>query len=665
MKILDRYILITYLKTFFSVFIILMLIFVLQSVWLYINELAGKDLELDIIAKFLLYVSPRIIVLVLPLTILLSSIMVFGSFAENYEFAAMKSTGISLQRAMRSLGVFIFGLSIITFFFANNVIPSAEFNFYNLRRNIAKKKPAMAIAKGQFNQVGDLINIKVKDKSGDRGQYLEEVIVHKKKNKNDGNHTTIIAETGELISHDDSNVLELVLFNGNYYEQLQPKNRDTREKNRPFVKSTFEKNTFYIDLAQIDNVDFDNKTVTARYSMLNIKELDYTIDSIKINKKNNIDKLAFELYGRTSAPGLNLNIEKKDIDTVYQGNNVMELFTIGQKAQLVGNAISSVNSTLNNIIQPKKRTQVGFDKNLNKHIISYYEKFALAIACIILFFIGAPLGALIKKGGIGLPIVIAIVLFLTYHFIGIAAKNSAEDNSIDPVIASWLSTIIMLPLSIYLTNRATKDRSLFELDGILLPIKNILTKEATVAPLNPNAYLDESSSEYENIKGYSDKKLIDIVKNYRQYDLDESYRNSSVKILNTRGITEEELRFGGNLKNENYENALRYKDSYVENSRLTHKLYFIYIIPLLSGLVLNNNGFPVLGKVLIVIGGISAILFLITLAKSFLSQVNFYKLLNRNISSNIFIIILVGIPLYFLYFNFYKKKMKEDLKQIR
>jgi len=151
-KILDRYILVTYLKTFFSVFIILMLIFILQSVWLYITELAGKDLELDIIFKFLLYVSPRIIVLVLPLTILLASIMVFGKFAEDYEFAAMKSTGISLQRAMRSLSVFIIGLAITTFFFANNVIPTAEFNFYNLRKNIAKKKPAMAIAKGQFNQ---------------------------------------------------------------------------------------------------------------------------------------------------------------------------------------------------------------------------------------------------------------------------------------------------------------------------------------------------------------------------------------------------------------------------------------------------------------------------------------------------------------------------------
>ena len=645
-------------------FIILMLIFVLQSVWLYINELAGKDLELDIIAKFLLYVSPRMIVLVLPLTILLSSIMVFGSFAENYEFAAMKSTGISLQRAMRGLGVFIFGLSIITFFFANNVIPTAEFNFYNLRKNIAKKKPAMAIAKGQFNQIGDLINIKVKDKSGDKGQYLEEVIVHKKKKKTDGNYTVIIAESGELISHDDSDVLELVLYNGYYHEELQPKDRNTRVKNRPYIKSSFQKNTFYIDLAQIDNVDFENKEVTARNSMLNIKELAFTIDSLKDNKKNNFNKLAFDLYARSSAPTLNKNIKKKDNDIKYAGNNFIDIFPIRNKVQLVELATNTVNSTIN-IIKVKKKTQIAFDKNLNKHIISYYEKFAIAFACIILFFIGAPLGALIKKGGIGLPIVIAISLFLTYHFIGIFAKNSAQDSSIDPILATWFSTMIMLPLSIYLTNRATKDRALFELDSILIPVKNILTKQVTIDPLNPNLFLDESSTEYEKIKAYADKKLIDIVKNYRQYDLDESYRNSSIKILNARGITEDELRFGGNLQNENYENALRFKVAYAENSQLSFKLYFMYLIPLLSGLILNNNGFPTLGKVLIVIGAISAVMFLITLSKSFINQVNFYKLLNKNISSNIFILILIGIPLYFLYFSFYKKKMKEDLKQIR
>ena len=199
-----------------------MLIFVLQSVWLYITELAGKDLEIDIIGKFLLFVTPRLVVLVLPLTILLASIMVFGGFAENYEFAAMKSTGISLQRAMRGLSVFIVGLSILTFFFANNVIPAAELSFHNLRRNIAKVKPAMIIAEGQFNQIGN-INIKVDGKRGDRGQYLDSVIIHQKKGNLPGNHTVYIAETGELTSTEDSDILQLVLYNGNYYDDLQPK----------------------------------------------------------------------------------------------------------------------------------------------------------------------------------------------------------------------------------------------------------------------------------------------------------------------------------------------------------------------------------------------------------------------------------------------------------
>src|SRR5690606_15072008 len=143
MKILDKYILTTYLKTFLSVFVILMLIFVLQTIWLYISELAGKDLDIETVGKFLIYFMPKLMPLVLPLTILLSSIMVFGSFAENYEFAAMKSTGISLQRAMAGLSIFIVSLAIMVFFFANNVIPWSEYNSYNLRKNIAQLKPAM------------------------------------------------------------------------------------------------------------------------------------------------------------------------------------------------------------------------------------------------------------------------------------------------------------------------------------------------------------------------------------------------------------------------------------------------------------------------------------------------------------------------------------------
>jgi len=638
-----------------------MLIFVLQSVWLYITELAGKDLDISVIAKFLVYVTPRLIVLVLPLTILLASIMVFGSFAENYEFAAMKSTGISLQRAMRSLSIFIVGLAITTFFFANNVMPWAEFNFYNLRKNIAKVKPALAIAEGQFNQLGS-INIKVDEKSGDRGQYLKGVIIHQKKGNSPGNYTVIISKTGELASSEDSDVLKLVLFDGNFYDALQPK--DFKERNKkPFVKSYFEKYTINVDLSNINNVDFDIKDVTTKYSMLNVKELNYSIDSLNKIKTNTYKELATTMYNRSTVAALNSNINPKKTDSVFQKNSIYELFKPFKNVQLIDVAINSVNST-NQIINAKKREIALKEKIINKHIISFYEKFALGFACIILFFIGAPLGALIRKGGFGLPIIIAIILFLTYHFIGIFAKNSAEDSTLNPVIATWLSTLFMLPLSVYLTNRATKDRSLLDLDAVLFPIKKLLSKKEDVQ-VEDHTLLDVNSEAYSHLLNYSNDKLIDILKNYRQYELHISYYNTALQLLDSRGLSKQNLKFGGNLVNENYENALRYKSAYDDYSRIELVLYITYVVFGVGGLVLNNNGFPTLGPIFIIIGVLSFIIFIIALIKAYINQTNFYKLLENNKASNIIALILLGIPLNFIYKGFFSKKFEDDLKQIR
>jgi lipopolysaccharide export system permease protein len=637
-------------------------IFILQSVWLYITELAGKDLEIDVIFKFLIYVSPRLIVLVLPLTILLSSIMVFGSFAENYEFAAMKSTGISLQRTMRSLSVFIVLLAVTTFFFANNVIPSAEFKFYNLRRNIAKVKPAMAIAEGQFNQIGS-INIKVAQKTGDRGQYLEDVIIHQKKGNYPGNYTVIKSKTGELTSSIDSDVLQLVLYNGNYYDALQPKDYNERELKKPFIKSFFEKYTLNVDLSKINNVDFDNTDVASRYSMLTVKDLNYTIDSLKVKLEDDYSKISESMYNRSTAATLNSNLKPKEVDTLYSGNSIYELFNNTKSIKIVDQALNTLKST-QQIIKAQKRTFGVAEKNINKHIIAFYEKFALGMACIILFFVGAPLGALIKKGGMGLPIVIAIVLFLTYHFIGIFAKNSAEDSSLNPITATWLSTLIMLPLSIYLTNRATKDRTLIDFDAVLIPLKKIV-KSKFITEIDTEILLDKSTSTYSNLESYSNEKLIDIIKNYRQYDFDIAYRNTALEIMNTRGVTESELKYSGNLVNDNYENALRHLASYKEYSTIALILYIAYALFGLIGAVLNNNGFPVLGPVLIILGFFALILFLVALIKSYTNQTSFYKLLDKNRASNIILLLLFGIPLYFIYQIFFNKKMQEELKQIR
>ncbi len=449
-----------------------MLIFVLQTIWLYIKELAGKDLDIIVVAKFLFYFTPKLIPLVLPLTILLASIMVFGSFAENYEFAAMKSTGISLQRSMAGLSIFIVVLGITTFFFSNNVIPWAEINSYNLRKNIAKLKPAMAIAEGQFNEVMDY-NIKVANKHGDRGQFLDSVVMHKKTGNGIGNYTTIISKTGELIGNEDSDVLKFILYDGYFYDDSPPK--DSKERLRhPMTKSFFKKYTINIDLSGLNQEDLDEKNISDKYNMLNISDLNYTIDSLHTGLNNEYSEFATSLYNRSNLPVLNVGVNTKK-DTVFNGD-VLSLFSNRKKVQLLDMAINATKSSMQIVEIKDKHFQ---DKNiwLNKHIIALHEKLALGFACIILFFVGAPLGALIRKGGIGLPMVIAILLFLTYHFIGIFAKNSAKDGSLNPVFASWFSTLIMLPLGVYLTKRATADRGLFEFDHIIEPLKKLVSSK--------------------------------------------------------------------------------------------------------------------------------------------------------------------------------------------
>jgi lipopolysaccharide export system permease protein len=458
-----------------------MLIFVLQTIWLFIKELAGKDLDLIVVFKFLLYYSPKLIPLVLPLTILLASIMVFGNFAENYEFAAMKSTGISLQRSMTGLSVFIAILGVTTFFFSNNVIPWGEYNSYNLRNNIKKLKPAMAIVAGQFNEAGDY-NIKVEEKSGERGQYLKGVVIHKKSSKSRGNHTTIISKTGELIGNEKSNVLKLILHDGYFYDDTPPKDFKARQK-LPMVKSIFKKYTINVDLSDDTSQKLGEKNITDRYNMLNISALNYTIDSLNTEKRKDYEEFSTNLYDRTYAAQLNSGLKPKKKDSVYKGS-ILDLFSDKKKIQLIELALNTTNST-KQIITTKEISFKYKDTNFNRHIIALHEKFALGFACIILFFVGAPLGALIRKGGLGLPMVVAILLFLSYHFIGIFATNSAKDGSISPVLAPWFSTLIMLPLGIYLTVRATGDRGLFEFDHIIEPIKKVLkikseTKTTTI-----------------------------------------------------------------------------------------------------------------------------------------------------------------------------------------
>lgn len=479
MKILDKYILTSFITTFGTVFVILFLIFILQTVWLFIGELAGKDLDVLLIFKFIFYKMPSVVPLVLPLSIVLASIMTFGNLSENYEFAAMKSAGISLNRAMRGLSIFIAILAIAAFAFANNIIPYAEYKFVNFRKNLAQVQPALAIAEGQFNDVGDY-NIKVNKKSGKDGRDLTGITIHKKSKLDTRNSTVIRAKTGELISSKQSSILQLVLNDGYYYEDIVPKNFQDREK-LPFAKSSFKKYILNIDLSTLTSGNMDESQISNTNNMLTINELKYTIDSLNTDYTKELKSFSDNSYQRTgilnpyNLAALKNSLPVTETKTLPADISILDIFEKEDQVELLKVANSFVlNSSFG--INSSKIEYENKQKNINNHWIALYEKFVIAFSCFLMFFIGAPLGAIIRKGGLGLPIVFAVLIFIIFHFINTFGKKIAQEDEISPFLGTWMSSIILSPLAVLLTYRATNDIGLINMDLIMDPIQKLYKK---------------------------------------------------------------------------------------------------------------------------------------------------------------------------------------------
>ncbi len=478
MKILDRYILGKFLLNFFSSFVILILIFIFQTIWLYIGDLAGKGLDIVIIGKFIFYFIPSIIGQVLQLTVILTSILTFGTLAENYEFAAMKASGISLQRAMRYIIIFVLLLGVLTFFFENNVAPAAAHKIYNLKRNIGNLKPAAIITEGVFSDFEGM-NIKVDKKFGENDRFLKGIIIHRK-HRNVISNVIIKAKTGELISSKDSDILQLALKDGYYYEDVQSNNPKTKKK-QPFAKANFNEYKINIELTDMVNQDLEEDQKTETDKMKNVSRLIKDIDSIKKDNQKIIkafaknislragafNKSAIESNPRIKAENsVPFNDSLKTTDKTIDKINILDLYEQLMQIEILASAHSATSNLKNSISGKKRELEIRYER-YNIHILTLHKKYALSLSCIILFFVGAPLGAIIRKGGLGLPMVVSILFFLTYHFLGVFITNSAKVGKISPVIGAWIPTIIILILGVFFTMRATNDKGLINFGSIL------------------------------------------------------------------------------------------------------------------------------------------------------------------------------------------------------
>lgn len=647
--------------TFTTVFVILFFIFVLQTVWLFISELAGRDLDTLLILKFLLFSMPRIVPLVLPLSVLLASIMTFGDLAENYEFAAMKSSGISFQRTMRSLTVFILLLSIVSFIFANKVIPYAEYKFINFRRNIAQVKPALAIAEGQFSKVGNY-TIKVGKKSGEKGTFLTGVTIHKKLDNGEGSTTVIKAEKGELVSSENSNVLKLVLTDGYYYEDIIPKKYEERNK-IPFAKATFKRDVINIDLSKM-NQSTDNTEISNTDTMLNLGELKYTLDSLNTDYKKGIISNSENIYQRVGVfnqynsyvAGSSVEKKKfdpKDILANFNATQKNEVYKIAQTN--VENVSFSIDSS---IIEMDEKM-----KNINRHWIALYDKFVIAFSCILMFFIGAPLGAIIRKGGLGLPIVFAVTIFIIFHFINTFGKRVAQENGMSPFLGTWMSTMILTPLAITLTYRAINDIGDVNFDYFTNLFKKIIPidesiKNITQPIINIDSYSVVEDEEWIKLKEHSDETLINIVKNAKQFDYSYDYRTRALKVLDSRGISQENLLLNNNLYNVDYENMQTYSSMYHKFSKIAFAANIIGII--IVNAIKNN-----VSVVLIIACLLNISVFYYSLYKAQEKLDKIGKIVGRKIEPGILISTIIGFPFYLFIYFYNNKVLKESLAQYR
>lgn len=452
----------------------------MQALWLIFDNIAGKGISVVIILKFLWYITLTVIPQALPIGVLLSSIMTLGSLSENYEFAATKSAGISLQRMVRPLVFLALFMSAINFVFLNNVYPYAMLKQLNMKLNIKKKQPALALVAGSFNTEIPNYQIKFEEKYGKEENLLKEVLIYDLSSKK-GNNKIITAKKGEIISEEGSKYMTLKLQDGYYFEHHLKNGSSYKERQKmPASHANFDEYTINIDISSFNDDDLEKDKYKKNFNMLSLQQLNDTVPYLKKSYDEFISSRAKNLFLSVDIEDLHPypdSLKNKELSP-----NILENFELKEKRNILSTAVSKMERTLNNN-KANKDTLKNKRKYLNLYDIEYYNRIAFSLSCVLLFFIGAPLGSIIRKGGMGLPMILAIGVYVLYFFSNTFGRNLAEESSLTAITGSWLSVALMLPLALTLTIRASQDKGLFDIKSFFAPIKNffknLFSKEKT------------------------------------------------------------------------------------------------------------------------------------------------------------------------------------------
>ena len=466
-----------FLGLFVATFFIAIFILLMQFMWMHVNDLVGKGIGLAVLSEFFIYAAASVVPLALPLAILLSSLISFGNLAEKVELTAMKAAGISLFRILRPLAILVAFLSIGAFFFSNNVLPKSQTKLWALIFSLRQKSPELQIPVGEFYDEISGYQIYVRDKTP-HGELLNIMIYDYSAGFE--NAKVMVADTGRLASSADKRYLTLDLINGESFENLNQKQQRATgtTKSIPYRRETFSHKRVVIDFATDFN-RYDESILDDQHVSKNVAQLLHSIDSVQEVSRERCNDQSTKMvedryFGRENSfeeviiPTSVTAEEKREynLDTLWASLNVT------QQRQVYSVALERAR-TYRDQIEYNAIMLEDSDRYIRKHEIELYRRFTLAFACLVFFFIGAPLGAIIRKGGLGAPVVISVILFIIYYIIDNTGYKMAREALWPCWVGMWLSSFVLLPTGIFLTYKAATDSPLFNPEAWEKTYKNV------------------------------------------------------------------------------------------------------------------------------------------------------------------------------------------------
>lgn len=529
-----------YLPMFLMTFCICLFIVLMQFLWRYIDELVGKGLEVSLIAELFFYAALTMVPMALPLAILLASLMLFGNLGEHFELTALKASGISLLKVMSPLIVLISFISVGAFFFQNNVLPHAQVKMWTLLFSMRQKSPELEIPEGVFYDQITGYNLYVQKKNRDNGKLYDLMIYDL--SSGFSNASIILADSGKMSFTEDKKHLFLNLWNGESFENLQE--QQVARGNVPYRRESFDNKEIMIPF-DASFTRMDDSSMRNQYVGKNISELQHTIDSVNVRLDSigrgygamllDREYAGVNTYSTRIENGLPVKTRKKfapvtalvNVDSIFRGK------TIRERQRYVSYAIERANQNVGEM-EFKSFSTTDDKKTIIRHQIEMHKKFTLSFACLIFFFIGAPLGAIIRKGGLGMPIVVSVFLFIFYYIIDTAGYKMARDGRLAVWEGIWASSAVLLPLGIFLTYKAVNDSDVFKMEVYIDKFKKLLGRSSIRHIELKDVIMDEVVTDVAIAR-------IDEVKTLAVAYLDRYKGLQSYKTYWTEGYNKEQL----------------------------------------------------------------------------------------------------------------------------